>query len=100
VIQRGRNILIVVGVLCFAVIATQAPLLLHVLSCEHPEEHDCSLCPICRHLLICPEKYTAEPNTQLHITSDYVCPIDFHPLVFAGFFHPLSFNPRPPPSVG
>jgi len=75
VIQRGRNILIVVGLLCFAAIATQ-------------------------HLLICPEKYTAEPNTQLHITSDYVCPIDFHPLVFAGFFHPLSFNPRPPPSVG
>lgn len=98
-IRTGRNILVVVGVLCFAAIATQAPLLFHVLSCEHPDEHDSTHCATCRHLLICPEKYTAEANTQLHITSDYVRPVDFHTLAFTGSFCPRSLNPRPPPSV-
>ena len=98
-IRTTRNILVVIGVLCLMAMATQTRLLLHILTQDHPENHDSSHCQICRQLLIAPEKYATEPDIQANNTDSLTYCVDYCNSTYAHLFYPETFNPRPPPSI-
>lgn len=88
-----------IAVLCLMAMATQAGLLLHILTEDHPENHDPSHCQICRQLFITPEKYVTEPNIQADNTNSLTYCVGYCNSTRASLFYPKGFNPRPPPSV-
>lgn len=93
----ARTAVLVIGMTCFISMATGVTLQLHLLSYEHPEEHDHENCPICASLLIHSNKFIQYPDIQIQYF-DSLEPNPFYPActrLVTNYFK--AFDPRPPP---
>ncbi len=78
--------------------ATGMLLELHLHALDHPQDHDCDQCPICRQLLVAPDKYDIQLGPQIKDLIEfqyYYCEPYFS--VQSTPFHLEPFTPRPPP---
>ncbi len=72
---------------------------LHLLSHEHPEEHDSEHCSVCQQLLIAPGKFITEPESGLPDSNLLHDDTEFYFQSYIIALHSQPFNPRPPPSA-
>jgi hypothetical protein len=77
---------------------TGVSLHLHLLSYEHPEEHDTEHCPLCQQLLFKPGKFITEPESGVPDDGPLIDDVEFYSQPYVTAFHFESFSPRPPPS--
>ena len=96
-IRLDRKTVLISMTICFMSMFTGVSLQLHLLSHEHSLEHDFDDCSICRQLLISPEKFAAEPLTNLPDIEQHKDTFEFVPEFNITAFHSKPFNARPPP---
>ncbi len=76
---------------------TGVSLQLHLLSHEHPQEHDFESCSICQQLLITPGNFAPEPQLCLPDIDRDKDNFEFVPEFYITTLHCKPFDARPPP---
>ncbi len=71
-------------------------MLLHVFSIEHHEEHDSDHCPICKQLLLAPQKFSIESSSETHSEYSFNY-IEFYIEQYISNFNQPHHFPRAPP---
>ena len=84
---------------CFVARVAGVSLHLHILSHEHPEEHDAKHCPICQQLLIMPGKFITEPELSLPDSNRQKGTVEYPSQSCVITFRFEPFGPRPPPQI-
>lgn len=97
--RLARKVGFILTTIFFVVMVTGISLYVHLMSHEHPEEHDPAHCPICKQLLIKPGKFITEPESHLPDFNRLEGHIKFNFQSYTKDFHFDSFHPRPPPSL-
>jgi len=97
VCEIARKAAFILTILCFAALAAGLTLKLHLLSHEHPEEHDFDHCSICQQLLITPAKFIPEPELSLPDVDLHSGNIEFVLRFYVTAVCCTPFDPRPPP---
>ena len=96
-IRLDRKAVLICITICFVAMVTGISLQLHLLSHEHSHEHDFDDCSICRHLLISPEKFAAEPQINLLDIEKHKDTFEFVPEFNITAFQCKPLHARPPP---
>ena len=94
-----RKVGFVLTAIFFVALVTGLSLYLHLLSHEHPEEHDSEHCPICQQLLIKPGKFITVPESDLSDFTLLEGQLTFYSQSYTKAFHFDPFRPRPPPQL-
>jgi hypothetical protein len=97
--RLARQVGFILMTIFFAALVTGLSLYLHLLSHEHPEDHDAEHCPICQQLLIKPGKFIIEPESHLPDFTRFEGQLTFDSQSYTQAFHFDSFRPRPPPRL-
>jgi hypothetical protein len=97
--RLARKVGFVLTTIFFVALVTGFSLYLHLLSHEHPEEHDAEHCSICQQLLIKPGKYITGPESHLPDFNRLIGQLTFYSQSYTKDFHFDSFRPRPPPRL-
>jgi hypothetical protein len=97
--RLARKVGFILTTIFFVMTVTGLPLYIHLLSCEHPEEHDSTHCTICQQSLIKPGKFITEPESHLPDFNRLEGHITFNFQSYTKVFHFNPFCPRPPPSL-
>jgi len=99
VLHLARKAVLGFVVVCFVARVTGVSLHLHILSHEHPEEHDAEHCPICQQLLIAPGKFMTEPELSLADLNRQKGTVEYPSQSCVITFRFEPFGPRPPPQI-
>ena len=95
--RLARKAVLAFATVSFVAMVTSVSLQLHLLSHNHPEEHDAEHCSICQQLLIAPGKFITGPESTLldfNLQGEHV---EFQSQSYVIAFHFEPFGPRPPP---
>jgi len=95
--RLARKAVLITSIACFAAMVMGITLYLHLLSRQHPEEHDAAHCSICQQLLIAPGKFITEPELIILDHSPRTDTVEFQSQSCIIPFHPGSSDPRAPP---
>jgi hypothetical protein len=97
-VRLTRKCVFVIAVVSFLAMTTGLIQQLHLLSHNHPHEHDVDNCLICQQLVALGKFYSQTPPVPENIVQlEYV--LDYCPETLFVSSQPKPFNSRPPPSV-
>lgn len=95
----ARRAVLTIAIACFVAMVTGITLHLHLLSHQHPGEHDAEHCSICQQLLIAPGKFITEPELVLLDYNLQKDTIEFQSQSYVIALQHEPFGPRPPPRL-
>lgn len=91
--RLARKAVLTTAITCYVAMVTGTTLHLHLLSRQHPEEHDAAHCSICQQSLIAPGKFITEPELIILDHSPRTDTVEFQS---ESYFIPCHFGPSSP----
>jgi hypothetical protein len=94
--RLARKCVFVIAVVSFVAVTTGLTQQLHILSHEHPHEHDVDNCLVCQQLIALGKFYSeTHPVLDNIILFEYI--LDYYTDTLLIFSQPKPFDCRPPP---